>query len=68
MEFKVTNSSGEVYAANYLKLDDIKCAPRVWSLEIGIKLAGKLICKVTPSIFFFFPEGKITFTVCIIPQ
>lgn len=36
----VTNSNGEVYAAKQSKLDDLKCAPRVWSLETGIKLAG----------------------------
>lgn len=36
----VTNSNGEVYAAKHSKLDDLKCAPRVWSLETGIKLAG----------------------------
>lgn len=40
MECMVTNSNGEVYTASYLKLDDIKRAPRVWGLETGIKLAG----------------------------
>lgn len=36
MEYKVTNPNKEVYDADYMKLNDIKRAPRVWGLETGI--------------------------------